>query len=141
MYEKARSPIVSSCEGWASSSWKVTWVSGWPAKAESSMARTLAGIHTLVRLTPLKAFVAISVTPSGMRTSVAVPVYDTSTPSASMVNPSALACSGAAALTRPNAPASAANAAGTLTTVRDRVPASANASTVDFRWDIYDPLY
>ena len=52
VYEKARSPIVSSCEGCASSSWKVTWVSGWPAKAESSMARTLAGIHTLVSCAP-----------------------------------------------------------------------------------------
>ena len=29
---KARSPIVSNFEGWVPSSWKVTWVSGWPEK-------------------------------------------------------------------------------------------------------------
>ena len=74
VYAKARSPIVSSCEGCASSSWKVTWVSAWPAKAESSIVRTLAGIHTLVSCASVKAFELISVTPSGMRMSVAAPV-------------------------------------------------------------------
>ena len=57
-----------------------------------------------------------------------------------MMKPSASAFSEAAALACPAASALTAWAAGTPSAVSDRVPASANASTANFEWDICEPL-
>ena len=71
--ENAWMPIHVSWEGWASSSWKVIVFSEAPLKASSCRVVTLAGTQTLSRSRPPKTRPPISVTDSGITTSLSAP--------------------------------------------------------------------